>query len=252
MSATGLWARLGWRILALGWLWFLATAVGVAFRGAVDPPTTAFMQEKQLELRTRNLKTQVEYQWVDYAHIAPDMRLAVVTAEDQQFPYHHGFDWDAMAAAFQHNEKSRHVRGASTISQQTAKNLWLWPGRSYLRKGVEAWFTMLMEAEWPKWRILEVYLNVAQMDDYTFGVGAAAKRLFGVAPASLDRGEASLLAASLPAPDRYDVNDPSVHLQLRQAWILDQMEGLGGPVYLACIERRGVPCLMPSPAPQSR
>lgn len=235
MSAPGLWGRLGWRALALAWLWFLATAVGVAFRGVVDPPTSAFMQEKQLELRAKGLKTQVEYQWVDYAYIAPDMRLAVVTAEDQNFPYHHGFDWDAIGAAFQHNERSRHVRGASTISQQTAKNLWLWPGRSYGRKLVEAWFTALMEAEWPKWRILEVYLNVAQMDDHTFGVGAAARRLFGVPAGNLDEGEASLIAASLPAPDRYDVNDPSAHLQLRQAWILDQMAGLGGPAYLDVI-----------------
>ena len=236
MSTPGILKRLGWRCLTLAWLWFLATAVGVAFRGAVDPPTSAFMQEKQLEIESRRLHVKLDYQWTDYGDIAPYMRLAVVTAEDQNFPYHHGFDWDAIAAALEHNATSRRVHGGSTISQQTAKNLWLWPGRSYLRKAVEAWFTGLMEAEWPKRRILEVYLNVAQFDDYTFGVGAASQRLFGLPPVDLQPDEAALLAATLPAPDRYDVTDPSTYLQRQQAWILDQMEGLGGPSYLDVID----------------
>lgn len=215
----------------------LATAVGVAFRGAVNPPTTAFMQEKQLSAQSKGLKIRIQYHWVDYDAIAPDMRLAVVAAEDQNFPYHHGFDWSAMGAAFEHNEKSRRVRGGSTISQQTAKNLWLWPGRSYVRKLVEAWFTVLMEAEWPKRRILETYLNVAQLGDYTFGVGAAARTSFGVAPAALSPEQAALLAAALPEPDRADVTDPSAYMQRRQAWILEQMEELGGPGYLDVIGR---------------
>jgi monofunctional biosynthetic peptidoglycan transglycosylase len=231
-----LWSRLWRRGLVLAWLWFLATACGVAFRGQVDPPVTAFMQQKQLELRDHKSRTQVQYRWVPYQDISPYMRLAVVTAEDQQFPFHDGFDWDAIGAAYEHNAKSRHVRGASTISQQTAKNLWLWPGRSYARKGVEAWFTVMMELEWPKRRILEVYLNVAQLDDNVFGVGAASPRLFGVAPSALNREEAALLAGSLPAPDRFDVNDPSARLQRREGWILDQMDGLGGPSYLSVIE----------------
>jgi len=223
--------------LLLAWLWLLMTVVGVAFRGVVDPPTTAFMQEKQLEVQAKGLRNvHIRYQWTDYAAIAPYMRLAVVTAEDQNFPYHHGFDWDAMATAFEHNARGRRVHGASTISQQTAKNLWLWPGRSYLRKGVEAWFTLLMETEWSKRRILEVYLNVAQLDDYTFGVGAAARDAFGVAPAKLSPEQAALLAAALPEPDRADVTEPSAYMQKRQAWILDQMAGLGGPDYLDDIE----------------
>ncbi len=232
----GLLRRLWRRGVALVALWCLLTAVAVAFRGFVDPPTTAFMQEKSLEFKARKSRATVAYQWVDYARIAPAMRLAVVTAEDQNFPYHHGFDWDAIDAALEHNAKSRHVRGASTISQQTAKNLWLWPGRSYLRKGVEAWLTLLMELEWPKRRILELYLNIAQFDEVSFGVGAAAHRLFGVAPADLTPEQAALLAAALPAPDREDVNEPSAYLQRRQAWILDQMAGLGGPGYLDAID----------------
>lgn len=236
-ATSSLLRRLLWRFAQLAWLWFLATSIGVAFRGVVDPSTTAFMQEKQLELKAHGVRGgYLKYQWVDYDHIAPYMRLAVVTAEDQNFPDHHGFDWDAIGAAFEHNAKHRRVRGASTISQQTAKNLWLWPGRSYLRKGVEAWLTVLMEAEWPKRRILEIYLNVAQLDDYTFGVGAAARQLFGETPAELTAAQAALLAAALPAPDRFDVTDPSTYLQGRQAWILDQMDGLGGPEYLDSIE----------------
>ena len=238
MSSALPWRRLAWRCVVLAWLWILATVVGVAFRGVVDPPTTAFMQEKSLELKAHGVRgNYLRYQWTGYGAISPWMRLAVVTAEDQQFPYHHGFDWDAMSEAFVHNAVSRHVRGASTISQQTAKNLWLWPGRSYARKLVEAWFTVLLETEWPKRRILETYLNVAQLDDYTFGVGAAAKQEFGVTAATLSPEQAALLAAALPAPDRFDVTDPSARLQRRQAWILDQMSGLGGPSYLDDISK---------------
>ncbi|HEV2111043.1 MAG TPA: transglycosylase domain-containing protein, partial [Gammaproteobacteria bacterium] len=140
-------------------------------------------------------------------------------------------------AALHHNAKGRRVHGASTISQQTAKNLWLWPGKSYLRKLVEAWFTALVETQWSKQRILEVYLNVAQLDDYTFGVGAAARESFGVEPAALTAEQAALLAAALPEPDRVDVTEPSAYMQKRQAWILDQMAGLGGPGYLDVIEQ---------------
>jgi monofunctional glycosyltransferase len=224
------------RALILGWCWFLATAVGVAFRGVVNPVTTAFIQQRDLYLQAHgDTRTHVDYRWVDYSHIAPAMRLAVVTSEDQDFPYHHGFDWDAIDKALHHNEHSHRVRGASTISQQTAKNLWLWPGRSYFRKGVEAYFTALMELEWPKQRILEIYLNVAQFDSNVFGVGAAARHLFRETPAQLTPEQAALLAASLPAPDRFDVNDPSAYLLRRQAWILDEMRMLGSD-YLNAIE----------------
>jgi monofunctional glycosyltransferase len=236
MRPDSLRARLARRCLVLAWLWFLATVCGVAFRGVVDPATTAFMQERHLDLLSKHQPADIDYRWTPYIDISPDMRLAVVTAEDQSFPTHHGFDWDAMGAALQHNASHRKVRGGSTISQQTAKNLWLWPGRSYGRKLVEAWFTVLIEAEWPKRRILEMYLNVAQLDDATFGVGAASRSLFGVAPARLNREQAALLAASLPAPDIFDVNDPSARLQRRKAWILDHMDGLGGPDYLSDVD----------------
>ena len=124
MNAPHLWRRLLGRCLLLAWLWCLMTALGVAFRGVVDPPTTAFMEEKQLEVESAGLRgVRIRYQWTDYDAIAPYMRLAVITAEDQNFPYHHGFDWSAMGAAFEHNTRSHRVHGASTLSQQTAKNL---------------------------------------------------------------------------------------------------------------------------------
>ena len=229
--------KLVWRCLTLAWLWTLATVIGVAFRGVVDPPVSAFMQEKRLEFEMRGVRLPyIGYQWTGYADIAPAMRLAVVAAEDQNFPEHRGFDWDAIGAAFQHNTRSRRVRGGSTISQQTAKNLWLWPGRSYGRKLVEAWFTLLMETEWSKRRILETYLNVAQFDDNNFGVGAASFAAFGCKPAGLTPEQSALLAATLPSPDRFDVDLPSAYLQRRQAWILEQMAELG-PDYLSDIER---------------
>lgn len=220
--------RLWHRLLALAWFWFLASAVGVAFRGIVNPATTAFMQQRSATLRAHGTShAHVDYRWVDYDNIAPAMRLAVVASEDQDFPFHHGFDWDAIDKALHHNAHSHRVRGASTISQQTAKNLWLWSGRSYFRKGIEAYFTALMELEWPKQRILEMYLNVAQFDDNVFGVDAAARHLFNETPAQLTPEQAALLAAALPAPDRFNVTDPSAYLLRRQAWILDQMRMLG-------------------------
>lgn len=236
MNRTTLHYRLARRCLMLLGLWIVGTVLGVGFRGLVNPATTAFIQERRVDLMQDGDKPDVGYRWTPYAQIAPVMRLAVITAEDQQFPYHHGFDWEAMGAAFEHNAKHKRVRGGSTISQQTAKNLWLWSGRSYMRKALEAWFTVLIETEWSKRRILEMYLNVAQMDDAVFGVGVASRQLFGVTPAQLTRQQAALLAASLPAPDIYDVTDPSAHLQKRSAWILDQMDGLGGTDYLSDIE----------------
>lgn len=235
-AGAGLWTRLWRRVLILCWLWFLATAVGVAFRGVVNPATSAFMQQQQRFLQANGRgQIRIEYRWVDYRRIAPAMRLAVVASEDQDFPDHHGFDWAAINMALHHNERSRRIRGASTISQQTAKNLWLWPGRSYFRKAVEAYFTALMELEWPKQRILEMYLNIAQFDGNVFGVDAAARQHFHESPAQLTPQQAALLAASLPAPNRFNVNDPSAYLLSRQAWILDQMRMLGSN-YLEGIE----------------
>jgi len=155
------------------------------------------------------------------------MRLAAVAAEDQQFIVHHGFDVEAIRKAIEHNAKGGSVRGASTISQQTAKNLFLWTGRSWLRKGLEVWFTVLIELTWSKSRILTVYLNSAEFDRGVYGVEAAARHHFGTSAAQLSTRQAALLAAVLPSPLRYDASHPSAYVASRASWIQRQMRQLG-------------------------
>ena len=208
-----------WSLRILVGLVVLDIAVVLLLR-FIPPPTTVFMLTADLH--------PVHYQWVDWKRIAATAPLAAVAAEDQRFPQHWGFDFGAIEAALLHNEHSRHVRGASTISQQTAKNLFLWRGRSYLRKAIEAGFTLSLEALWSKRRILEVYLNVAQFGPDVYGVEAAAHRYFGRSAAQLDVHQAALLAAVLPNPVRYRVDHPSAYVLDRTAEIERQMRQLGG------------------------
>jgi monofunctional biosynthetic peptidoglycan transglycosylase len=156
------------------------------------------------------------------------MGLAVIAAEDQNFPEHSGFDWQAIEKALAHNERSRRKRGASTVSQQTAKNLFCWESRSWLRKGAEAWFTLLIETLWSKRRILEVYLNIVEFGDGLYGVEAASQAVFRKPAKRLTASECALLAAVLPNPHRYKARAPSAYVLGRQAWILKQMQQLGG------------------------
>ncbi|HSE13465.1 MAG TPA: monofunctional biosynthetic peptidoglycan transglycosylase, partial [Rudaea sp.] len=153
--------------------------------------------------------------------------------EDQLFPEHNGFDFKQIDKALEARERGRRVRGASTISQQVAKNLFLWPGQSWFRKGLEAGITVLIETCWSKQRILEVYLNIAEFGRGTYGVQAASRRFFGKDASRLSRQDAALLAAVLPAPRRFKVEAPSRFVRSRQNWILRQMEALGGTSYLA-------------------
>jgi monofunctional biosynthetic peptidoglycan transglycosylase len=180
---------------------------------------------------------KVEYDWVPLAQISRAMPIAVVASEDQRFPDHWGFDFEAIADAMEHNQKHKRLRGASTISQQVAKNLFLWPGRSWLRKGLEAGFTVAIELCWPKRRILEVYLNIAQFGPNTFGVGAAGKRYFNRSAAKLSGYQAALLAAALPNPSAYKVSPPSAYVWQRAADIQEQVRLLGGPSYLNRLDR---------------
>lgn len=166
--------------------------------------------------------------WVPLERISPSMGVAVIAAEDQNFADHFGFDWAAIEKAMAHNERSRKKRGASTVSQQTAKNVFLWESRSWLRKGVEAYFTLLIELTWSKRRILEVYLNSVEFGDGIFGVEAASKAYFRKPARRLTGGEAALLAAVLPNPHRFKVNAPTAYIRGRQSWILRQMRQLGG------------------------
>jgi monofunctional biosynthetic peptidoglycan transglycosylase len=200
----------------------LLSVVLVATLRWIDPPWSAVMLQRLAVEGAPQAQT-----WVDLDRIAPAMRLAVVAAEDQRFPHHHGFDTREILAAVERRLDGGTLRGASTISQQTARNLFLWQGRSFVRKGLELWFTVLIELLWPKQRILEMYLNFAETGERMFGVAVAAERYFGTSAAELTPRQAALVAAALPNPVRYRVASPSRHLRARQAWILQQMDNLG-------------------------
>jgi monofunctional biosynthetic peptidoglycan transglycosylase len=214
----------------LGFL--VATALPVLVLRWLPPLASSFMIQREITaLVTREENFVLRHHWVPLRGISPEMWVAVVAAEDQKFPRHWGFDWGSIGEAI--TEAEGRPRGASTLTQQVAKNLFLWPGRSFVRKGLEAWFTLLLEALWPKRRILEVYLNVAEFGPGVYGVGAASERYFGKPASALSRGEAALLAAVLPSPRRLRVASPSAYVRERAAWIARQSARLGGPSYLA-------------------
>ncbi len=203
----------------------------------IDPPVSAFMIAARIDAWTRPEPNLVpRHTWVNLDRISPNLPLAVVASEDQKFPEHWGFDVEAIENAYRMNRRSHRVRGASTISQQVAKNLFLWSGRSYFRKGLEAYLTVLIEVCWPKRRILEVYLNIAQFGGAVYGAEAASERFFHKPAARLTRPDAALLAAVLPNPERYSVAAPSRYVLQRREWILGQMQALGGPEMLEEID----------------
>jgi monofunctional biosynthetic peptidoglycan transglycosylase len=190
------------------------------------------MVERRIESWHRDKPYKQDYRWTPWTRISPSAAIAVIAAEDQNFPTHHGFDFESIQKAMDAHEKGKRLRGASTISQQVAKNMFLWSGRSFVRKGLEAYFTVLIELTWSKRRILEVYLNIAELGDGVFGVEAASRRYFKKSAASLSNEEAALLAAVLPNPIRLKVNRPSAYIRERQSWIISQMSQLGGASYL--------------------
>jgi monofunctional biosynthetic peptidoglycan transglycosylase len=197
------------------------------------PATSAFMVEARLAaLADGDSSFHLRHTWVDRERIAPAAQLAVIAAEDQKFPFHHGFDFDSIQDAMREQDAGVRSRGASTLSQQTAKNLFLWGGHSYVRKALEAWFTLLLELCWPKTRILTVYLNSAQFGPDVFGVEAAAETYFHKHAAALTRGQAAQLAAVLPNPVRLHADRPSAYVSERREWILGQMRDLGEFSYL--------------------
>lgn len=201
----------------------LATALPVLALRWIAPPTSSFMIQRWVQ---GDPGFRLRYRWTPWDRLSGHVALAAMAAEDQTFPHHWGFDLPALQRALA--EDRPRVRGASTITQQVAKNLFLWPGRSLARKGLEAYFTVLLEALWPKRRILEVYVNVAEFGDGVYGVGAAADRFFATTPDRLGPREASLLAAVLPNPKRLKVTAPSPYVLERAAWIQAQMSQLGG------------------------
>ena len=231
---------------------FLITALPVVAMRWMDPWYSAFMLDAALDAsRSGKTNYHTDYRWADLEQISPHAAVAVIAAEDQFFPFHMGFDFKSIREAVRTNEKQAKrkrpkVRGASTISQQVAKNLFLWPGRSYVRKGLEAYFTLLIEITWPKERIIEVYLNVAQFGDGIYGVEAAAQRFWRKPSAQLNRYEAATLAAVLPNPITFRANAPSAYVTRRRDFILDQMRRLGGPNYLDELENPTAPPRSPA------
>ena len=207
----------------------------------INPPTSAFMLEARMHARlVGEAHFRLEYHWVSLASISPQTAIAVVASEDQLFPYNDGFDFASIISAVRAHEHGARLRGASTITQQVARNLFLWPGRSWLRKGLEAGFTVLIDELWPKRRILEVYLNVAQFGRGIYGVDAAAHHFFHTSPLHLTRDDSALLAAVLPNPARLHVDAPSRYVLAQHDWILQQIANLGGPAYLAGVLPRSM------------
>lgn len=206
----------------------LVSVVPVLALRWIHPPTSAFMLERRAEgVFIPSRRVHIDYQWVGLDNISRNAQLAVISSEDQKFLEHEGFDFESIEKALEARHRRGHVRGASTISQQVAKNLFLWSGRTWIRKGIEAGYTVLIETFWPKRRILEVYLNIAEFGDGTYGVGAASPKFFGKPASRLTRHEACLLAAVLPAPKRMHADRPSPYVERRAWWIERQMMRLG-------------------------
>lgn len=219
--------RRGWNIFRRLFLYLFVAQLGylIALKW-VNPPCTWTTLTNRIG--AMGSPEHFRRTWVSYDEISPDAKLAVIAGEDQLFPEHNGFDIKSIKKAWAHNQYGKRIRGASTISQQTAKNVFLWQGRSWFRKGLEVYFTFMIEKIWGKRRILEIYLNLAQMGPHLFGMEAAATRYFGRHAKDLNRSQAALIVACLPNPVAYRVKPPSRYMLRRQQWIITQMGHLEG------------------------
>ncbi|RRU25706.1 monofunctional biosynthetic peptidoglycan transglycosylase [Stenotrophomonas sp. 278] len=226
--------RRRWKLLLwLPLLFVVGSVLQVAVLRFVDPPLSTVMLWRYGEaLGQGDRDYRLHYQWRDLEQMAPSLPISLVAAEDQRFPQHNGFDLKAIEKARDHNARGGRLRGASTISQQVAKNLFLWQGRSWVRKGLEVWYTLLIETLWPKSRILEMYANIAEFGDGIYGAQAAARQYWNKDAARLSPGESARLAAVLPAPRRYSAAKPGPYVQRRAAWIQRQARQLGGAGYV--------------------
>ncbi len=237
MAERSLGRRISRFLLWIAILWFGATLLTVLALRWLDPPTSAFMMSAQIDALVHgDRRYHTRYEWVDYSRISANAAIAVIAAEDQRFAEHVGFDLKSIDESIRQHRHGKRLRGASTISQQVAKNLFLWKNPSFVRKGFEAYFTILIETLWPKQRTLEMYLNIAEFGRGTYGVGAASRYFFGKPAARLSPSEGALLAAVLPNPRRFSVRAPSAYVRQRQNWILWQMRALGGRSYLLAFE----------------
>lgn len=215
-------------ILTRVFLWFLlVTVLWVLAYRFVNPPITLLMIQRNIERSNEGKSSKMDKEWVDFEDISDNMKRAAVSAEDQLFLKHIGFDLKAIEKAFETNKKGKKIKGGSTISQQTAKNVFLWPGRSWIRKGFEAYFTLLIEIFWSKERILEVYLNVIEMGDGVYGAEAAAQEYYGKSCRKMTRAQTALIAACFPNPRRWTPKKATTYIRHRQYLIMRNMRRLG-------------------------
>ena len=208
-------------------LFVLSVSIVVLYR-FVPVPVTILQLTRCVEQFENDKPIRLKKDWVSLAEISNKIQLAVVCSEDQKFLNHNGFDVEAIEKAIEHNRKGKRVHGASTISQQTAKNVFLWQGRTWVRKGLEVYFTSLIELIWSKERIMEVYLNVIEMGDGIYGAEMASQIYFKKSASELSTAEAALLASILPSPRKYSATNPSSFVRGRQTWIMTQMIHWGG------------------------
>ena len=220
MKTKGLVPRLWRKIKRILLILFIAQFVYIILLKWIDPPVT--LTQLGSWITGHGLKRD----YVSRKEISPNARLAIIASEDQLFPDHNGFDFKSIEKAMKHNQKSKSLRGASTISQQVAKNVFLWQGRSWIRKGLEVYFTFMIELVWGKKRILQVYINVAEMGEGVFGIEAAAQKYFNKPALNLSRQEAAMIAACLPNPVKYKVKPASSYVLYRSGWIMRQMNNL--------------------------
>lgn len=230
------WVR--WLFLWLPLLFVLVTVVQVLSLRWLNPPSSAFMLERRMQAwRDGDHDFQLHYHWRPLDQISRWLPVSAIASEDQKFLQHNGFDFQAIDKDMQRNREGGRVRGASTISQQVAKNMFLWGGRNYVRKGLEAWYTVLIEHLWSKRRIVEVYVNVAEFGDGVYGADAAAHDLFGTTAARLTPSQCARLAAVLPNPEHWTAAKPNAYVLRRAAWIQRQIGQLGGPDLLDSAKR---------------
>ncbi len=233
VKTKGFWRKL-WRVTKKVALWFLILSVSSAiFFRWVPVPVTPLMLIRCVQQKVDGKDIKLKKDWVPLEEISPHLQLAVVCSEDQNFLKHFGVDFGALKKAMTENEKNskkgkKRLRGGSTITMQTAKNVFLWPGRDYIRKGFELYFSMLLEIFWSKERIMEVYLNVIEFGDGIYGAEAAARHYFKKSAAKLTKEEAATLAALLPNPRVYGKKIRGGYIQKRKAWVLQQMRFWGG------------------------
>lgn len=224
-------SKLGILLTKLLILYFVISTFQVVIYKWFDPGISAVIIQRKIESIFSHKKV-INFKWYNFDQVSKKFAVAVIASEDQNFPFHLGFDFEQISKAIKEQKVRGRLRGASTITQQTAKNLFLWEGKSFIRKGLEAFYTVLIEALWSKRRILEVYMNIAETGNNIFGIGIASKKYFYKHPLKLTGEECALLAAILPNPKRFSVTNPSNYILKRQQWILEQMESLGGEYYI--------------------